>query len=76
MASAGCAASFSTVPSERPLLRAALTCLCGYELVALTTRRVPTVSAWMWRARPSTRALVWVAAAVVLTDHFFSRRLT
>ena len=63
-------------PLERPWLRASLTVLCGYEFLALTTRRVPTVSAGMWRLRPSERAVVWCLAAFVLSDHFFTRRLT
>lgn len=63
-------------PLERPWLRASLTAICAWELAALTTRRVPTVSAVMWRLSPAERAAVWLLAAAVLSDHFFTRRLT
>ena len=48
---------------EDKVLKQILTVVCGWEFVALTTRRIPTVSAVVWRlledvaedAPPSTR---------------------
>lgn len=64
------------VPRERPALRLTVASLCTWEAVAITTRRIPTLSHGMSRLPLIARAAVWGAAALVLTDHFFTRRFT
>lgn len=48
-----------------PYLRAAVAAVCAYEVVAITTRKVPTVS-WVARRYPVTGAVV----LAVLAKHF------
>lgn len=64
------------VSGEHPALRAAVTVVCAWELTALATRRIPTVSTCMWGIHPLGRAVLWAGVAVVLTDHFLTRRWT
>lgn len=65
-----------SVKVEERVLRHLLTVVCGWEFVALTTRRIPTVSALVWRGaeRRQGRLLLvslWLGVAAYLTEHFF-----
>ena len=46
-----------------PYLRAAVAAVCAYEVVAITTHKVPTVS-WIVRRYPAIKPLVLGALAV------------
>lgn len=60
-------------PVDR-LLRAAVTVGCTWEVVAITTGKVPTISALMWRFPTATRTVAWAAVVALGTDHFVTRR--
>jgi hypothetical protein len=60
--------------AEEFIFRAAVAGLCGYETAAITTGKVPTLSSLMWRTPMVPRAAIWAGAAIVLTDHFITRR--
>lgn len=47
---------------------------CAYEVVALTTRKVPTLSELMWGRPLRQRALVWLLVVLIGTDHLLTRR--
>lgn len=51
--------------AAEPYLRALVAVVCGYEVIAITTRQVPTVS-WVARRYPVAGALV----LAVLAKHF------
>lgn len=55
-------------------LRTAVTVGCGWEVAALTTGRVPTVSAMLWRFPTVARASAWAVVVALGTDHFVTRR--
>lgn len=47
---------------------------CAWELVALTTRRVPTITAVVCAVPLRARCALWGAVVAVGTDHFLTRR--
>lgn len=59
---------------EALAFRAAVAGLCAFETAAITTGKVPTLSSLMWRTPMAPRCAIWATAAVVLTDHFVTRR--
>lgn len=59
---------------EALVFRAAVAGLCSYETVAITTRKVPTISSLLWRTPMPVRVAIVAAAEVVLNDHFITRK--
>lgn len=62
--------------AETLAVKAIVAAACQYEVAAIATGRVPTLSSLMWKRPVRERALIWVIVAALLTDHFFWRRIS
>lgn len=65
---------------EAALARSLVAAGCAWELAALTSGRVPTLSSLVWRGTAAgthgrlTMFALWLLVVAVGTDHFFIRR--
>lgn len=64
------------LPGEATVARIALSAVCGYEFLALTTRGVPTISSLVWRMPMRQRIALTIVVGLLLMDHFVTRRFS
>ena len=56
------------------LLRGLVAFLCGWEVVALTTGDLPTLSSLVWRLPRRVRVVLCAVITGASADHFVTRR--